>query len=119
MSYWGYHAMFDCSGCHIAAITDRDNVYKFITDLVPAIDMVAFGEPLIEHFATHDPDKAGISFVQMIETSNISGHLVDANGDAYIDVFSCKPFDIGIVEKMINEFFGPQRIRVNFITRSA
>ena len=119
MAYWGYHAMFDCAACDIDSITSKDNVYNFIKELVPAIDMVAFGEPMIEYFATHAPDKAGISFFQMIETSNISGHLVDANGDAYIDIFSCKPVDIGIAQDVIEKYFKPTKTRVNFITRSA
>ena len=81
--------------------------------------MVAFGEPMIEHFATHAEDKAGWSFVQMIETSNISGHLVDYNGDAYIDIFSCKTVDVKVAEDTIRKYFNPQKVRVNFITRSA
>lgn len=119
MAYWGYHAMFDCARCDIESITSKENVYNFIKELVPAIDMIAFGEPMIEHFATHAPDKAGISFCQMIETSNISGHLVDSNGDAYIDIFSCKPVDIAVAELMIQRYFDPERIRVNFLTRNA
>lgn len=119
MAYWGYHAMFDCAACDKARVTDKQNVYNFIKELVPAIDMVAYGEPMIEHFATHAPDKAGISFCQMIETSNISGHLVDLNGDAYFDIFSCKPFDIGVAQDLINKYFSPAKIRVNFVTRSA
>ena len=119
MSYWGYHAMFDCASCDIDKITSKENVYNFIKELVPAIDMIAFGEPMIEHFATHAPDKAGISFIQMIETSNISGHLVDSNGDAYIDIFSCKSVDVKVAEELINKYFNPKKIRLNFITRSA
>lgn len=119
MSYWGYHALFDCASCEHDKITDRENIYNFIKELVEEIDMVAFGEPMIEHFATHDPTKAGWSFVQMIETSNITGHLVDSNGDAYIDVFSCKPFDIEVAQSVIKKYFNPDKVRVNYITRSA
>lgn len=117
--YWGYHAMFDCSACDKDKVTDPDNIYNFITELVTNIDMVAFGQPVIGHFATHDPDKAGYSFVQMIETSNITGHFVDLTGDAYIDVFSCKPFSTTIIEDTIDKYFGPEKTRLNFVTRSA
>ena len=119
MAYWGYHAMFDCGACDKLLVTSKTNVYAFIKELVPAIDMVAYGEPMIEHFATHAADKAGISFIQMIETSNISGHLVDSNGDAYIDIFSCKPVDVAIAQTVIEKYFKPTKVRVNFITRSA
>ena len=55
----------------------------------------------------------------MIETSNISGHLVDFNGDAYIDIFSCKTVDINVAQAVIEKYFKPTKTRVNFITRSA
>mgnify|MGYP001242643714 FL=1 len=118
-TYWGYHAMMDCARCNLVAIKSKDNVYNFLKELVDAIDMVPFGEPMIEHFATHDPDKAGISFCQMIETSNISGHLVDINGDAYIDVFSCKEYDVQVAKDIVEKYFSPKTIRVNFVTRQA
>ena len=119
MAYWGYHAMFDCASCNIKTITDKDHIAEFIYTLVKTIDMVAYGPPMIEHFATHAPDKAGISFTQMIETSNITGHFVDANGDAYIDIFSCKPFNTENAKRLIKDFFNPDSIRLNFITRQA
>ena len=55
----------------------------------------------------------------MIETSNISGHLVDSSGDAYIDIFSCKTVDVKVAEELINKYFNPKKARLNFITRSA
>lgn len=119
MAYWGYHAMFDCAACDKEAVKSRDNIYNFIKELVPAIKMVAYGEPLIEHFAQEDPTKAGFSFCQMIETSNVSGHLVDENGDVYIDIFSCKTVDVKVAEDLINKYFRPTKVRLNFITRSA
>jgi S-adenosylmethionine/arginine decarboxylase-like enzyme len=119
MAYWGYHAIFDCAACDRDLVSSHDNIYDFIKALVPAIDMVAFGEPQINHFATHAPDKAGFSFCQMIETSSITGHLVDLSGDAYIDIFSCKPVDIGIAQDMIEKYFKPSKVRVNFLTRNA
>ena len=119
MTYWGYHTMLDCSSCDMMKIKDRTYIRNFIVELVEKIDMVAFGEPSIEHFATHDPDKAGISFFQMIETSNVSGHFVDLNGDAYIDIFSCKWYDVDDAVKIVEKYFTPKSIRLNFITRQA
>lgn len=118
MAYWGYHAMYDCASCDVSTFS-RANIYNFIKELVVAIDMVAYGEPMIEHFATHAPDKAGFSFCQMIETSNISGHMVDINGDAYFDIFSCKPYSIDTAQEVIEKYFQPGKVRVNYITRQA
>jgi S-adenosylmethionine/arginine decarboxylase-like enzyme len=119
MEYWGYHLILDCSGSPQALVTDRDHIHRFALEMVEKIDMVAYGEPIIEHFATHDPDKAGYTLVQLIETSNITAHFVDKDGSFYMDIFSCKPFKnedaIGVVEK----FFRPEKIKVHFITRNA
>jgi S-adenosylmethionine/arginine decarboxylase-like enzyme len=117
--YWGYHAMFDCSQGDRDLITKRDIINDFVKELVPAIDMVAYGEPMIVHFAQHDITKSGFSLCQMIETSSITGHFVDASGDFYLDVFSCKTVDVAVCEQMINKYFKPRKIRTNFITRSA
>ena len=117
--HWGYHALFDCAECNLPSVTNKDNVANFLKELVVEIDMVPFGDPFIEHFATHDPQKAGISFFQMIETSNISGHLCDINGDAYIDVFSCKEYDVEKAQAVVQKYFSPKKIRLNYITRSA
>jgi S-adenosylmethionine/arginine decarboxylase-like enzyme len=117
--YWGFHALFDVHAGDLDKISSGENIYNFVKELVPAIDMIAYGEPMIEHFATHDPEKAGYSLCQMIETSAITGHFVDKNGDAYIDVFSCKPYDIKLVEQTIEKYFNPKKIRVNFLTRNA
>lgn len=119
MAYWGYHLLLDCSASPKELITDKENIYQFVIDLVDRIDMVAYGEPIIEHFATHDPTKAGFSLVQLIETSNITAHFIDKNGNFYLDVFSCKPFKNEDVIDVVNQYFRPEKIKMHFITRDA
>ena len=64
---WGFHALFDCAACDIERVKSKANVCDFLAEMVREIDMVPFGAPYIERFATHDVDKSGISFFQMIE----------------------------------------------------
>jgi S-adenosylmethionine/arginine decarboxylase-like enzyme len=118
-SYWGYHLILDCQGCDRSKIGSRQNLIDFVKALVIEIDMKAYGEPVVEHFATHDPGKAGFSLVQLIETSSITGHFVDKNGDAYIDIFSCKPFDIATAKSVITHYFSPRQIKTFYLTRQA
>jgi len=117
--YWGYHLTLDCRAGRKEWVTDADNIYTFVRSLVEAIDMIAYGEPILEHFATHDPDKAGYSLIQLIETSNISAHFVDKNGNFYLDVFSCKHFEPADVIEVVNAFFEPEKIKSNFLVRDA
>lgn len=117
--YWGYHLILDCAGCDHSQITNGENIKIFTKELVKRIDMVAYGEPIVEHFATHDPQKAGYSMVQLIETSNICAHFVDRDNTMYLDVFSCKPFNNDIVISTVKEFFSAESVRVMYLTRQA
>jgi len=117
--YWGYHLILDCKSCDTDKVKNAENIRNFSKTLVERIDMKAYGEPLVEHFATHNPEAGGYSLVQLIETSSITGHFVDDNGDAYIDIFSCKPFDLDTAKEVVEEFFKPSKIKTIYLTRQA
>lgn len=117
MSYWGYHLMLDCSGCN-DNIKSRDQIYNFIKELVKEIDMTAHGEPIIEYLLPGDP-KQGYSLMQLITTSNICAHFIEPDSSAYLDVFSCKEYDIRVAEAVFRKYFAPTKVRVNYITRHA
>lgn len=106
--FWGYHLLINGHKGNVKLISDADHVAAFVKELVDKIDMVAYGELWIDRFATHDPDKAGISFCQMIETSNITGHFAEITGDYYVDIFSCKPYDITVAEELCRKYFEPE-----------
>ena len=118
-AYWGYHLILDCKGGDLDQIQSKENIKLFVEELVAEIVMVAYGDPVIEHFATHDPDKAGYSLVQLIETSSITGHFIDQNGDCYIDIFSCKQFDIKTAQSVVDKYFSPSQTKVTYLTRQA
>lgn len=102
---WGKHLVVDASGC-TSAINDKDVIVKFVKQLVKDIDMVAYGEPQVEWFADHDPEKAGYTLVQLIETSAIVCHFVPNTWSLHFDVFSCKDFDSSVVIDLLKEYFG-------------
>lgn len=116
---WGRQLILDCSACDRGAIQDADAIREFCEDLVESIGMVAFGEPMLEHFATHLPEAAGYSLVQLIETSAVIGHFCDESGDAYLDVFSCKDFDPAVAVRVVERHFRPCRIRRVDVYRDA
>ena len=117
-SHWGYHLMLDCSGCDIESISSRDNIYRFVKDLVSRIDMTAHGEPVIEYLLPGDPNQ-GYSLMQLITTSNVCGHFMELNETAYFDVFSCKEFDPKIVKSIVKKCFDPKKIKSRLIKRKA
>ena len=116
MMTWGYHTLFDCEECPVEKFTE-ENIRSFILNIVKDIGMKSYGDPMIAHFASHNPDVAGFSFCQMIETSNITGHFVDKTGECYIDIFSCKDYDKGLATGIIVDFFNPKEIKMKYIER--
>jgi S-adenosylmethionine/arginine decarboxylase-like enzyme len=41
------------------------------------------------------------------------------DGTAFFDIFSCKEIEAETAKKIVEEYFHPQKMRVNFITRHA
>ena len=117
--YWGYHLTLDCSSCNKNNIKDEQHVKNFVKELMARIDMKPIGDTRVGYTAAEFPDKAGFTAVQIIVTSTIVAHFIDSTGDLYLDVFSCKQFDIETVVKTVDEYFTPENTRVNFLTRQA
>jgi S-adenosylmethionine/arginine decarboxylase-like enzyme len=117
--YWGFESTHDCLNGDKSLITSKDNIIAFTKALVEAIDMKAYGEPLVVYFAEHDASKAGYSLVQLIETSSITGHFVDSTGEFYLNIFSCKNFDATVVNAVIQRYFKPENIKTKFYLRKA
>jgi S-adenosylmethionine/arginine decarboxylase-like enzyme len=116
-TYWGHHLIINAGDCNHSTITDYNTIHQFAKQLVKQIDMVAYGEPQIVKFG--HGDKQGYTLVQLIETSNICAHFVDETNDAYIDVFSCKPFDEKVVINLVKTFFEAKKFETMFIDRQA
>ena len=85
-------------------VCDPKKIEQYVIELCDLIKMKRFGECKIVHFG-QDPKVMGYSMAQLIETSLISGHFVDANHNAYIDIFSCKEYDINLVAKFTSDYF--------------
>lgn len=118
MNTWGQLLSLDCHAGNLN-VSSKEAIYSFIKELVPAINMIAYGEPSIEHFAQHDPTKSGYTLVQLIETSSITCHFVDSNGDFYLDVFSCKEVPVDKTIEVVKKYFSPKNIKMYFISRQA
>ena len=107
MLYWGKHLVLNVKNAN-GNVRNATAIYNFTKELVKKIDMKAYGEPQIIHFGSDN--KKGYTLVQLIETSNITGHFCDDSGDFYMDVFSCKDFSELKVREMIHNHFQPERI---------
>ncbi len=114
---WGQHLVLDFKDCPKELLADKENILDWSKELVQAIDMIAYGEPIIEHFATHSHEAAGYTLLQMIETSNIAAHFAENIGQVYIDVFSCKAFDVEVALGICKKYFKPTLANMHKLDR--
>ena len=94
---WGLSTAYDIHNCDAQMIRDPLAVKQCIEELCAEIDMVRFGDCIVVNFG-RDPRVAGLSAMQLIETSNITAHFANDTGAVYPDIFSCKyynPFKAG------------------------
>jgi S-adenosylmethionine decarboxylase len=112
--HYGQHVMLTAVHCN-EHLLDMDAIARFIKKLVKDIDMVAYGEPFIARFGGGQEE--GISAVQLIETSAITIHTNDKFRDLYLDVFSCKEYETGLVLDAVKDCFGPTDISFEEVFR--
>lgn len=117
MTHWGFHLMLNIGKCKPTTIRCPKHIGAFTKQLVKDIDMKAYGNPQIVMFG--EGNKKGYTLVQLIETSNICAHFCEETNDCYLDVFSCKPFEIDDVKKCVNQYFEPEKINELFVKRQA
>lgn len=119
---YGYELILDLHGCD-ASTFNRTSLRKYFRKLCKAIDMKRcdlhfwddVGVPVQERQTS--PHSKGTSAVQFILTSTIVIHTLDLMNAAYVNIFSCKPFDRKMAERLTKEWFRAKRCRSHFIER--
>lgn len=113
MNSWGISASIDLKNCNSDFIHKKGKVIEFVDLLCDYLKVTKYGECQVVHFG-EDYRVKGFSFVQLIESSLISGHLVDKTNDSYIDIFSCKFFDPNKAGEFCNRILNAQTYKVNY-----
>ena len=113
---WGLHTTVDLKNCNPELIRSADAIRDYVIQLCDLIEMIRFGDPLIVNFG-QNPEVAGYSMVQLIETSNISAHFVNIDNSIYVDIFSCKLYDPYIVAEFTKAFFKGDDYTINILLR--
>jgi S-adenosylmethionine/arginine decarboxylase-like enzyme len=112
---WGVSTAVDLQDCNPDIIRDRDSIEAYVVGLCELIGMKRFGPCQVVHFG--EGRVAGYSMVQLIETSLISGHFANDTNRAYLDIFSCKGYDVAAVEEFSRRYFGAQSSSISVTMR--
>jgi len=119
---YGYELIMDLHGCD-ASKFNRRSLEKYFEKLCKAIDMKRRDLHFWDYEgvpAEERPKEAhllGTSAVQFIQTSDIVIHTLDVLEAVYVNIFTCKPFEKEVAEKLTKEWFGANECRTHFIER--
>jgi S-adenosylmethionine/arginine decarboxylase-like enzyme len=114
---FGYELIMDLSGCGLNIIKSRKKLKEYVDRLCKLIDMKQYGKTLIPHFGHSEPQTAGYSLVQLIETSSITGHFSELWLKSYINIFSCRTFDRKKAAAFTKAFFKAKKVKLRFVVR--
>lgn len=113
---WGYLASIDISGCTPARVHERSAILEYLRQLCNLIKCHPYGAPTIARIG-EGKELFGWSFTQLVTTSSVTGHFVDADNSAYIDIFFCRYFDPDSAVKFTVSYFGAKGVKVHLLTR--
>lgn len=116
---FGPHLTLDLYDCNEKKLLDVNLVRGILEELPDIIGVHKITAPnVILYSGSPDSfDKGGVSGFIMFAESHLSIHTFVAQKHTFVDIFSCKSFDI---EKTTNYFigkFGSERVEKNLIMR--
>lgn len=114
---YGTELILDLRHCCQKTLHSKKKLREFIIKICKLIKMKRHGKPLIERFGFGQDFTVGYSLVQLIESSSITGHFSELWNSAYINIFSCKPFDTEKAKNFARKFFGAKKFHNRVLIR--
>ena len=105
---WGQTMSLDLQGCNKRILKNKVELAKFPVLLCKKIRMKPYGKPILKRFGSGYLE--GYSFMQFIETSSITGHMDEVDGRVFIDIFSCKTFNVNKAKKFCQQYFQAKKL---------
>ncbi len=109
----------DCYGMHLtlritnvensALLNEKNVIHEFLIKLVTDIKMRILAGPLVGEECSLE-GKSGCSGLILLYESHAAIHTYVDLKEAFIDIFSCREFDVESVQGTIHEFFGSHEI---------
>jgi S-adenosylmethionine decarboxylase len=102
---YGPHLMLDLNDCNPAILDDLEACFRLLNELPELVGMTKITQPYLFRYSGLIPEDEGITGVTIIAESHISLHTYPRKKYAFVDLFSCKPFDVQGAKDCIVQFF--------------
>lgn len=116
-TFFGPHLTLDLNDCDPQKLGDYDLVFDVLDQLPDMIGMTKITQPYVFKYSGLVPEDKGITGFVVIAESHISVHTFQLKNYAFIDLFSCKPFDYTYAQQYLTKAFDSQRPTHHVIKR--
>jgi len=117
MREFGRHLTIDASICNRKKLTDQSRVYDILNNLPKKLGMHKMSLPHVVKWLDPGATIEGISGFVMIAESHISIHTFPEKDYVFIDVFSCKGFDVDEATKLLVNAFDAKKCSKKVVSR--
>ena len=122
MKNYGIELILDIHNCDIVKF-NRKGIEKFMKKLCELIDMESEDlyfwdyEGQEKEYKKAPAHLKGTSAVQFIRTSNITIHTLHELKRVYLNIFSCKNYNVGSVRRFVKKWFKGEIVNSKIIAR--
>lgn len=114
---FGPHITLDLKGCPKEILSNYNLHFDYLKSLPELIQMTPITQPYVFPYSGLIPSDKGITGIVIIAESHISIHSFEEKGYSFIDIFSCKNFDIDKAIKITTDLFKPDSYELNVVER--
>jgi S-adenosylmethionine decarboxylase len=105
----GFHLCLDMRDCE-ADVGNPEFVKGFLDSLPALVGMTLIKESEPFFYEAEDPLDSGVTGVAILAESHVSFHsFVNRNKYCFLDLFSCKSFDVGVAAGAILTVLKPDK----------
>ncbi|MEK9726664.1 MAG: S-adenosylmethionine decarboxylase [Candidatus Margulisiibacteriota bacterium] len=114
---FGPHLMIDLFKCSVDALDSLNLCFDFLDQLPDKIGMTKITMPHVFPYEGLVPEDRGITGAVIIAESHITVHTFPLKSYAFIDIFSCKPFDTDMATQFCVDYFSAKEPDVHLTLR--
>ncbi|NOQ56179.1 MAG: S-adenosylmethionine decarboxylase proenzyme [Nanohaloarchaea archaeon] len=102
----GKHLILDLKCCkNMEKLSDTSFIESFLLELVRISEMKAITKPKVLYYEHEVKEESGVTGFVIISDSHISIHTYPTKKALYLDIFSCKQFDVDKIVNYVRETF--------------
>ena len=114
---FGPHVTIDLKGCPKEILSDYNLHFNYLKMLPELIEMTPITQPYVFPYSGLVPEDKGITGILIIAESHLSIHSFEEKGYSFVDIFSCKEFNVEKAIKITLDIFKPIDYEVNVVER--